>query len=540
MGRTFWTSTGLIGFLGGILLHPFIVDFIPQIYVDKGLLWTLCTFLVFIPFTLFFVFKKPLIRTIFLFFPFFIFGFIRADFNKHVPTGQDVDFYNGKRLMVEGIIVETDVRRDRAKYTVEVEQFLSPENDNIGSGADGDPRLRDKKKFDKKIRGTLLVTLPKYPQYHYGNFLKITGDLKDPGLIDDFSYHDYLSRFGIYSVMYRPRVELLATGRGSSFWKVLYSFKEAFLRRINRLFPEPQASFEAGLLLGERKGISPELMNQFNATGVSHIIAISGYNITIIVACLMWLFRKLPRRSAFYASLVGIVLFTLLVGASPSVVRASIMGILGLIALHHGRQSQVHLTVLFTAFLMILWNPKILWFDVGFQLSFLAVLGLLYVVPLFDALFQKIPDTLGIRTATSMTLSAQVMALPIIIYSFDRLSLIAPVTNLLVAFAVPLAMLFGFIALLFSFLFSGLALFFAYITWGFLSYIIAVVQLLSSVPYASIQITGVRVWMIVFYYGFLIYFLIWYKKRQSLSVPSLMPMRGVDSMIGGQNPSSVT
>ena len=285
-----------------------------------------------------------------------------------------------------------------------------------------------------------------------------------------------------------------------------------FMKKISQIFPEPHASFEAGLLVGARKGIPADLMEKFNITGLTHIIAISGYNITIIIVFVMWLLKGVPRKIGFLVAITSIILFTLFVGASPAVVRASIMGILGLIALNYGRQNNIHITVLFSAFFMVLWNPKILWWDVGFQLSFAAVLGLIYVAPLFDKYAKKLPKAFGVREAIQMTLSAQIMALPIIIFNFERLSIIAPLANLLVIFAIPPAMLFGFIAVILSFIFTPLSLICGYITWGILTYIIKIIDLMAIVPYASMNIPGMKLWMIFGYYGMLIGLLVYNKK----------------------------
>jgi len=218
----------------------------------------------------------------------------------------------------------------------------------------------------------------------------------------------------------------------------------------------------------------------------------------------MWALGFLARRTRFWVAIGSIVLFTLFVGASPSVVRAAIMGILGLVALNTGRQSNIHLTVLWTAFFMILYNPKILWWDAGFQLSFAAVLGLIYVAPLFKKYTEKLPSAFGAREAIIMTMSAQVMALPIILYDFGRLSLIAPLSNLLVAFAIPPAMLFGFAAVILSYLFFPLAMLLAYVAWGILSYILKVIEISAAIPYASVNWPGTQVWMIVGYYVLLV------------------------------------
>ena len=406
----------------------------------------------------------------------FLLGFGRWFLGIHDPSPSDIDSQNGQMVEFIAIVDEVDIRRDRAKYTLSLEE---------------------------KWTGQVLITLPKFPQLAYGDRVKVYGELQAPGEFDGFNYGDYLSRFQVYSVMYHPHVEVLESGQGHWFWHGMSVAQNAFLQQINSLFPEPHASFEAGLLVGARKGIPDELIEKFNITGLTHIIAISGYNITIIIVFVMWMLKRLPRRVSFVVAIGSIILFTLFVGASPAVVRASIMGILGLIALNYGRQNNIHLTIFWSAALMVLWNPKVLVYDVGFQLSFAAVMGLVYVAPHFETWAQKLPEAFGIRESIVLTLAAQVTALPIIVYNFERLSLIAPISNLLVAFAIPPAMMFGFVAVLISFVFKPLALVFAYVAWGILTYIIKIIEWTALVPYASVDLPGMTVWMMLGYYGVL-------------------------------------
>lgn len=488
MKKSYRIIAGLSGFLAGVLLYRLVQ---PD---SMELFWVIL-----ISIFCFILAKKSRYCIIFLFIMALAVGLGRAKLSEHRVTPKQIDFYNRQTIEIEGIIVEMDMRRDKAKYTFRIK--------NSG--------LRIKQEEIFGVAGDILITLAKYPQYHYGDRLRLSGELKEPGEFDDFSYSNYLNRFGIYSVMHYPKVGLVKVGEGNWFWRAMNLLREEFLGRLNRLFPEPHGSFEAGLLVGARKGIPPDLLEKFNITGLSHIIAISGFNITIIIAAVMWMLSWMARRWRFYVAVAAVALFTLFVGASPAVVRASIMGILGLLALHTGRQNTIHLTVLWTAFFMVLWNPKILWWDVGFQLSFAAVLGLIYVAPLFKKWLVLLPQTLGIREAVQMTLAAQVMALPIILYNFERLSLIAPISNLLVVFAIPPAMLFGFAAVTLSFVFYPVALGMAYIAWGILSYIIKIVELTAAIPYASVNLPGMRLWMMVGYYLFLGLFLYFWSKKTS-------------------------
>ncbi len=490
MGRSFYIIAALVGFLTGVLIYLMIQ---PN--------WMALFLIIFISVFCFILAKKSKYCIIFLFMVAVALGLGRARLSEHVVTPDQIDFYNGQEMEFKGLIVEPDVRRDVAKYTVHVS--FRPERSEVEKSLSGN-EARDFSTTLEMTGGDVLITLAKYPQYHYGDRVRVKGTLEAPGEFDGFSYDHYLSRYGIYSVMRHPYVERLATGQGNWFWGGMLFFQDQFMERLNRLFPEPHASFEAGLLVGARRGIPPELMTQFNIAGLTHIIAISGYNITIVIAAVMWALGFLARRTRFWVAIGSIVLFTLFVGASPSVVRAAIMGILGLVALNTGRQSNIHLTVLWTAFFMILYNPKILWWDAGFQLSFAAVLGLIYVAPLFKKYTEKLPSAFGAREAIIMTMSAQVMALPIILYDFGRLSLIAPLSNLLVAFAIPPAMLFGFAAVILSYLFFPLAMLLAYVAWGILSYILKVIEISAAIPYASVNWPGTQVWMIVGYYVLLV------------------------------------
>ena len=319
-----------------------------------------------------------------------------------------------------------------------------------------------------------------YPQYKYGDRVRATGKIEQPGIIENFNYANYLSRYGIYAVMYRAHVEKIEDG-SLSFFRILYKIKDRFEEQMNKLYAEPHASFMAGLLTGSRKGIPEKLMEDFNATGLTHIIAISGYNITIVITVISGALFWLPLKKRLLPAVVAIVIFTLFVGANAAVVRAAIMGILGLLALQSGRMSNVRLSILWTAFCMILWNPKVLWYDAGFQLSFLAVLGLVELAPLLERWLAKVPEVLGIRDALQMTIAAQISTAPLIVLLFGRVSLISPIANVLVAPFIPLAMLFGFLGTVVSFFwfFGGQLL--AYIGWGCLTWIIFIAQYLPHV-----------------------------------------------------------
>jgi len=294
-----------------------------------------------------------------------------------------------------------------------------------------------------KVTGTVLVRAPRYPQYDYGDELKIEGLLETPPEFEDFSYREYLARQGIYSMLRRSQIALIDHGRGSAVTRALLAFKRRAQAAIALILPEPQAALLTGILLGVRAGISADLTKAFSTTGTAHIIAISGFNISIIAGLFSGLSTRLVgKRRAMPLALAGIIVYAILVGASASVVRAAIMGCLYIIATHYGRQTDVLTSLMAAAMLMTFLNPQTLW-DVGFQLSFAATLGLiLYTPPLqswFDGLLSKVLSSgtakRGVEVVNGafiVTLAATMTTMPIILYHFRQLSLVTLLSNFLI------------------------------------------------------------------------------------------------------------
>ena len=411
---------------------------------------------------------------------------IAVGITTHIQTPDLVDsFANGSKYKITGIIsAEPDKRPMQTKYTIDTKTIQTM------SGS------------IHTVQGRVLVTDKRmWPEFTYGQEVTVFGTLEKPGLIDEkFHYDNYLSRFGIYSVIYRGSITSKTQEGSSTFFGKLIETKTIFESQINSLYAEPYASFMAGLLTGSRRGIPDEVMQSFNTTGLTHIIAISGYNITIIISIISGLLFWLPLKWRCIPAVTAIIVFTLFVGSSAAVVRASIMGILGLIALQLGRQSHARISVLWTMHFMLLSNPKLLWYDAGFQLSFLAVIGLMECATILDRWCSKLPQVLGIREGFQMTMAAQLSAVPIIVLIFGRLSIIAPIANIIVAPAIPLAMLFGFLGTICSFVFYFPGQLLAYIGWICLEWIIVWAKLLSKIPYSSIDIPNVHISIIILYY----------------------------------------
>ncbi|MFQ6057995.1 MAG: DNA internalization-related competence protein ComEC/Rec2 [Anaerolineae bacterium] len=365
-----------------------------------------------------------------------------------------------------------------------------------------------------EVRGMVLVHAPRYPAYSYGDELEIEGKLETPPQFADFSYRDYLARQGVYSLLRRPRITLLARGKGNPFYAALYAFKGRAQAVIAAILPEPQASLLTGILLGVERGIPAQVMEQFNATSTSHVIAISGFNISILAGMLSRVGRHLlgRRRSAYFA-VAGIVVYTILVGAYASVVRAAIMGCLYVIATHYGRQGDALTSLVVAAVLMTLAQPLVLW-DVGFQLSFAATLGLILYTPLVHGgLTRLLAKGMGgeraqqvaglLNEVFTVTLVAQFMTLPIIVYNFRRLSLISLPANFLILAAQPGVMVWGGLATLLGLIYLPLGRIVGWVAWLFLTYTLRIVELTAQVPHASLEVGRPSLALVGLYYGLL-------------------------------------
>ncbi len=434
---------------------------------------------------------------------FFLLGFLRINLAFPQLDEQNIAFYNGEKKTMQGFVSsEPDIRQDSVRYIFSIQKIYVH-----GAWA--------------PVSGKVAVTAPLYPRYEYGQNVELDCQFETPQPVEDFHYEKYLATKNIWTLCRFTNVQLLEGKSGNSLLKFVYALKTPVAEKINVLWHEPYASFVAGLLYGYRGGLGT-LNEDFNRTGVTHIVAVSGFNITLIATILssFLIYLCIPRQKAFWIVVVGIFLFVLFTGASASVVRAGIMGIIVLLARQLGRPSYMQNVLVLTVALMTLHNPFILVWDVGFQLSFLSTCGLVYLSPILEKYFQKIPEFLNLRESFVSTMSAIIFTLPLILFQFGRLSVVAPIVNLLVLPIIPWAMAFGFASVLSSFLFFPLAQVFGYITYWGLAYIVHIVRFFSHLPFAALDFR-LPWWGMLVLYAVLVYFII--KRSERDKVLNLSP-----------------
>jgi competence protein ComEC len=406
-------------------------------------------------------------------------------------------YYNDREsyVTVEGLLVKPpDMRDTYTNLVVEVDLLQVAESQPF-----------------VPVRGRLQAMLLPGERWHYGDRLALSGRLETPSETELFSYRAYLARQDILSVLSRAEASLLLEGQGNPLLAGIYALKERAHAVIYRIFPDPEASLLAGILLGEEKGIPAHVQTAFKDTGTSHIIAISGFNMTIIAGLFAGSFGRLlgPRKGAL-AAVLGIGLYTVLVGANAAVVRAAIMGGLSIFARQVGRRQHGLNTLAFTAAVMALFNPQVLW-DIGFQLSVAATLGLvLYAEPLSQAFkwvaSRYIPQESAERLARPVgeyflfTLAAQLLTLPLLAYHFRSISLVALIANPLILPAQPPVMVLSGIAVILGLVYQPLGQLAGYLALPFVTYTIHVVEFFARIPQGVFYLGEVALPLILLFF----------------------------------------
>ena len=365
-------------------------------------------------------------------------------------------------------------------------------------------------------KNKILINSDIYPQYQYGDELKVKCILEEPKNFEDstFDYQMYLAKDGIYRICNKPQITAIASNKGNKFYTAVLAAKNKFEEKISAIFPDPEGAYLKGLILGGGKRMTKDLNDAFSKTGTTHTVAVSGYNVTIVAAFLMWLGIALGlwRGQVFSFALIGIVLFVLMTGAPSSAVRAGIMGGLVIWAMKEGRLANSQNAILFAAAAMLAINPLLLRYDVGFQLSFLATLGIIYVYPLFEKNFFAGEQNI-LKETILMTLAAQVFVLPVILASFQKLSVISPLANLLILPAIPQIMLGGFVAGMAGFVFVPLGKLIGFVPYVLLKVELLIIQWLANLPWSSLEIKNFSWKHILAYYLILISVLYYFKRK---------------------------
>jgi len=317
-----------------------------------------------------------------------------------------------------------------------------------------------KLKSDQGIR--IIATLPPYPEFHYGDLVALAGKVELP---PRDSYGNYLAKERIAGTMFYPEA-LVLDNVGNFFWRNLYGLKNAMEEMFGKLFNSSQSAFLSGILLGEKDGFSKDFLDKLSQSGTIHLTALSGQNMTIIAFIAVMVFKYVfigRRKLIFLSSLTTISLFVAMTGFDVSAIRASLMGGLSSLANQLGRAYDSANAILFAAFILTIFNPKVPVFDLGFQLSFFATASIIYFAPVIKRLkFFQISGFLGWRDVAAITIAAQIGVAPITIFYFNNFSFTALPANIAILIIIPFLMILGFAILVFGAIWAPFASILAY------------------------------------------------------------------------------
>jgi len=357
----------------------------------------------------------------------------------------------------------------------------------------------------------LKLYAPTYPQFQQGQILRFETSVKPygekkwrlakDGYIGEASLTDY-------------HIVGAEEGPAAFIMGLLFTLRTRFNDAISRSLPAAEGGLASGLILGEKARLTPEVTRQLQISGTTHIIALSGYNITIILGLFVIFRKKLSRFANLLVPLIFILCFVLMTGGSASLVRASIMGFMPLVAVYLGRESDGFIAILFSAAIMIALNPFLALYDVGFQLSFIALAGMIYLAPIISGVLEHLPAEISRPLAE--TSGAQLAAIPVLAFYFGSISLISPISNLVILALVPVGMLTAFLIGFAGLFWQGLANFIAIPGYVILHIINLLIGFFGSIPSASqsIKIDN-PVWIFLAYFLLFDLWLLFTKVRRA-------------------------
>ncbi len=414
----------------------------------------------------------------------FILGFIRGNFTLIEILNSGLQNFNGVQIVLEGIVSkEPEFVKGNQKLVIKIDKIIRGPASEAGE--------------------KILVYAPPCPRYHYSDRLRLSGVLEEPPIFDDFDYKSYLKRKGIFALVYEPKIEKLSSRE--SLYKKILNLREELSLRIEQSYSKEQAQLLEAMLLGKKNELSKELKEKLNFSGLRHLTAISGLHTVILINALMYLFLAIGlwRKQALLATAVFIFIFLMLTGFQISAIRASIMALLLFSAQLFGRLASPERVIVFAALLMLFINPY-LFLEIGFQLSFLAVIGISYFSPLFRDWFKNLPELWGLKEVFIITLCAQITTLPILVYNFGYFSLLAIISNLLILPILPFVLILGFLSLLFKP--------FSFFCYFLLAYFLEVIDFFSKLSFSVLHLKIGWIFIILFY-CLLLYLLVSFKRK---------------------------
>lgn len=474
-GINYFVKWGRIERVNDLYFYSFIISFISGVAFESvagfgisfAILLAIISIIILFLMRSIFVLQKSFLVSLILFGC--ALGMARVDVSMMLQDIHSLDFLLSDTTHIRGIIVEEpDVRENYTNVVLE----------------DGSWRTFREPPL-------ILARVSPYDSFFYGDNVELVGKITVPenfkteGSTTSFDYRAYLAKDDIHYQIYLPKTSLLARNKGNVIYEKLFSLKSFFMGNIARRIPEPEAALAGGILLGVKQSLGAELLQKFRETGVSHIIVLSGYNIAIVASVVTRMIIFMPLIAQFVFSVLAVLLFAIMAGGGSTVIRAAIMVLVVILARATGRESNALRALCIAGIIMVVINPLILLYDISFQLSFMATLAIVTLVPVIEKYFMWVKHA-TIKEILVTTTATQLFVLPLILYQMGSISLVGIIVNIFVLPFVPLTMFTVSLVAAFSWvpLLGSVVASFSYLL---LAYIIAVVLLFAKVPFASLS-----------------------------------------------------
>jgi competence protein ComEC len=369
------------------------------------------------------------------------------------------------------------------------------------------------RKIDGQVaNGKVLYNTYSTPNIQYGDIIQGDASFQSPPIFEDFDYKAYLAGQGIYAIVQEMNYRITERGAGSGATAWIFALRQRLADSMAAALPEPQASLCQGIVLGVRANISQDLKTDLSKTGTTHLLAISGLNLTIIAGLLLSLgLLFFGRRHFIYVWLTLIIIwfYSFLTGLQAPIIRSAIMASIFLLAELLGRQRNAFPALVFSAAIMVAFSPPVLR-NLSFQLSFLAMSGLIFITPVLtgwgrniiyavlgeEGFWPKILTT--VTDSFSVSLGAVIAVWPVSAYTFGIISLVGPLTTFAMAPALTPIIVFGSLTAFVGLFSPPIAQVTGWIAWLFLSYMVVIAGAFAVVPGAYVinrHISAIFIWL---------------------------------------------
>jgi competence protein ComEC len=487
----------VIGYILGILLGNF--------SIGAKYFWCLIIFLTFFVLASVFYFilqEKPgEIALIFFFLAFLSLGIARNLRACHIPPDEisrHIPFATRERSHITGVVASIpDKSPQRTDFVLTCQRVTANNKEIEASG-----------------KTQVFLYTQELPEINYGDRLKLSGSLSlplastNPGLFDYRKYLSYQKIYSLFSVYGSEDVEILGRAKISTFRSVILKIRQRIDSVIKMTLPQMESSILAGVMLGERSGLPKEIQEIFVDAGVLHTLAVSGLHVGLVLFIFYGFFQlmKIPRKVTYFLTILVVIIYVYVTGGRPSAIRAGIMATCGLVAVLLERDRHLYNSLALAALIILLFSPFAL-FDVGFQLSFMATLGILYLTPPFQNFF-KLKLNRGFNYllgSLAVSAGALVGVYPITAFYFNKISLIALISNILVVPLVGVIIALGFASSILGLFSLWLARMISMINRLLIDVLIKCIGFFASLPFSIKYVVSPSLIFMLAYYLFFIF-----------------------------------